>query len=379
MARFVRKFTKRFFIVSNIVFVIFFLFACANAWLNPVRWWFFSILGLVFPVLLILDIGFIIFWAIFRSRWVILPLAALVLAFTNLRVLIGFHVFSGFEQQKEKGSIRILTWNVAWFDAVNEGKPGHEGYREKMFDFIREQDPDIVCFQEYNELRKRDPRSNMGDMAKMGFVHYFKSIDYGKEDGPIEVGAAIFSKFPIEDTFRVRYPGPLALRASESLIGCDLTVNGRPIRLYTTHLQSVLFKAKDYQDIQAIKNADDSFYNASKSIVRKLRQAYALRSYQADLVRQELDNCPRPEILTGDFNDVPNSYTYFRIKGDRQDAFVRKGSGISQTFTHISPTLRIDYVLADKAFDVLQYKRVKLPYSDHYPVVVDLKLAEDSH
>jgi endonuclease/exonuclease/phosphatase family metal-dependent hydrolase len=161
------------------------------------------------------------------------------------------------------------------------------------------------------------------------------------------------------------------------LISADLLVNGKKIRIYTTHLQSVLFQKNDYRNIEIIKSANDSMMAASRSIVKKLRQGYAFRGGQADLVRNKLDSCPYPEIICGDFNDVPNSYTYFHIKGKRQDVFVRKGSGIGRSFTAVSPTLRIDYILADKAFDVLQYNRFLVPWSDHYPVVADLKLAED--
>ncbi len=94
-------------------------------------------------------------------------------------------------------------------------------------------------------------------------------------------------------------------------------------------------------------------------------------------MRNKLDSCPYPEIICGDFNDVPNSYTYFHIKGDRQDVFVGKERALDRSFTAVSPTLRIDYILADKRFDVLQYNRFLAPWSDHYPVVADLKLADE--
>ena len=118
-------------------------------------------------------------------------------------------------------------------------------------------------------------------------------------------------------------------------------------------------------------------YEAGKSIVNKLGMGYKFRGQQADIVRKHLDESPYPAIVCGDFNDVPNSYTYFQIKGNRQDVFVRKGNGIGRSFTAISPTLRIDYILADKKFDVLQYNRSLVPWSDHYPVVADLKLVEE--
>ncbi|MBS1935054.1 MAG: endonuclease/exonuclease/phosphatase family protein, partial [Bacteroidetes bacterium] len=157
-------------------------------------------------------------------------------------------------------------------------------------------------------------------------------------------------------------------------IAADINVNGDTIRVFTTHLQSVLFRSKDFRDLETIKNVDDSVLQASKSIVKKLRHAYSLRSGQADLVRGQLDKSPYPSIICGDFNDVPNSYTYFHIRGNKQDAFIKKGLGIGRTYVNLSPTLRIDYILADPEFSVLQCKRFNLPYSDHHPVVADLQL-----
>jgi endonuclease/exonuclease/phosphatase family metal-dependent hydrolase len=71
---------------------------------------------------------------------------------------------------------------------------------------------------------------------------------------------------------------------------------------------------------------------------------------------------------------VPNSYTYFKSKGDLQDAFLKKGHSIGRTFRYLSPTLRIDYILADKQLEVAQFNRVIAPYSDHYPVIADFKI-----
>src|SRR5688500_5460457 len=208
----------------------------------------------------------------------------------------------------------------------------------------------------------------------MQYPYSYRVIDYGRKNGPYEVGVAIFSRFPITDTMRIRYPGPESKRASESLIGVDLDVAGKPVRLFTTHLQSVLFRSNDYRNLEIIKSADDSLIMASKSIIRKLKQGYKQRGYQADLVRQQLDGSPHPEIICDDCNDVPNSYTYFHIKGNSKESFIRSSSGLGRSFAHVSPTLRIDYIMTDKVFEILQCKRFRLEYSDHYPVVADIKL-----
>jgi endonuclease/exonuclease/phosphatase family metal-dependent hydrolase len=44
----------------------------------------------------------------------------------------------------------------------------------------------------------------------------------------------------------------------------------------------------------------------------------------------------------------------------------------------ISPTLRIDYIMADPGFEVIHYKRFVVPYSDHYPIMTDLKLPAET-
>lgn len=87
-----------------------------------------------------------------------------------------------------------------------------------------------------------------------------------------------------------------------------------------------------------------------------------------------MDDSPYPVILCGDFNDIPNSFTYFKIKGDYNDAFLKSGFGIGRTFASLSPTLRIDFILADKKLRVSQFKKTKLYYSDHYPLVADFIL-----
>ena len=113
---------------------------------------------------------------------------------------------------------------------------------------------------------------------------------------------------------------------------------------------------------------------ASRSIAKKLSYAFRLRGNQAEQVRAELDKSPYRAAICGDFNDVPNSYTYFTIRGAWNDAFISKGFGIGRTYVHISPTLRIDYILADQRLPILQCRKFPLPYSDHNPVIADLQL-----
>ncbi len=369
-----KKVTKRFFIVVNIIIAALFLLACANSFLEPRHFWFIALLGLVFPALLILMIGFLVFWTLVRSKWALVPLFLLIFGWFHIHAFYAFNLSHRFEDAKQKDVIRVITWNVHYLDQMYRPNQQQQSQREPIINFLKQQNADIICLQEFFESDKSQYEANI-ELMKKEFktpYHYFVD-DYRQTKKLYEVGPVIFSRFPILETGRHEYLHN-SLKAVESLISADLLINNDTIRVYTTHLQSVLFRKKELRDLEKIKNVEDSLLLASRSIINKLKQAYAFRGGQAELVRQELDACPHPLLMCGDFNDVPNSYTYFHIKGSLQDAFLRRGFGIGRTYASVSPTLRIDYMLAGNQFQILQCKKVELPYSDHYPVIADMFL-----
>jgi len=376
----IRHFSRRLFVISNIVAVTLFLLACANSFLHPGRWWLISLLGLVFPLLLLLVLALFIFGLFFPScrRWSLLSLVALILGWPNIHAFWAFHPGEHFhfQQQKPPHSLRVLTWNCRSFDEFITRKRGSSGHRPQMLDFIGEQDADIICLQEFFNDRKGQDTNIAFIRDRLHYPYYYFSKDYGHLDGMYEAGIVIFSRYPFTDSLIVRYPQRNGMRTTESLIAADIKVGGDTIRVFTTHLQSVLFKSKDFHDIQIIKNVDDSILSASWSIAKKLRYAFRQRGDQAEQARAQLDKSPYPALICGDFNDVPNSYTYFTIRGNWKDAYISRGFGIGRTYVYISPTLRIDYILADPRLSVLQCRKFSLPYSDHNPVMADLQLPD---
>ncbi|MFY7898724.1 MAG: endonuclease/exonuclease/phosphatase family protein [Chitinophagaceae bacterium] len=108
-----------------------------------------------------------------------------------------------------------------------------------------------------------------------------------------------------------------------------------------------------------------------------MKPAFKRRAVQADIIKTELIASPHPSVICGDFNDVPNSYTYFTIKGNKQDAFLKKDFGIGRTFIALAPTLRIDYILVDNTFNVAQFDMVDEGLSDHIMLVSDIRLLKE--
>ena len=98
---------------------------------------------------------------------------------------------------------------------------------------------------------------------------------------------------------------------------------------------------------------------------------------QADQVRPWLDSCPHPLLFGGDLNDVPGSYAYWQLRGNRNDAFIEKGFGIGRTFMDLAPTLRIDHLFTSQRFEVAQCEVVYSSLSDHLPVITDVLLVSE--
>jgi len=366
-----RTFLLRFFIVLNFILVAAFLLACVAPYLNPVSWWFISWLGFTFPVLLILMVISILFWLFWKPRYSLLLLLVLLAGWKNISVFYAFHFSRDFNYEKPAGVLRVVTWNVARFIEIKKNNNAGSQIRSKMMEQLLDQDADILCLQEFHSSALNDYYDNISYIRKkLRYPFFYFSYD---EDGSKQYySSIIFSRLPIIDSGIVYYPSP---SFHEPLMHADIKFNDDTVRVFTTHLQSVQFKKRDYQRINEIKNYEDSLVSNSKTIFSKLRKGIEKRSIQANVIKDELRQSRYPVIFCGDFNDVPNSYTYFTIRGNMQDAFLEKGSGMGRSFTSISPTLRIDYILASKDLSVLQFDRIKKKYSDHYMLVTDLKLS----
>jgi endonuclease/exonuclease/phosphatase family metal-dependent hydrolase len=370
-----RKFTIRLILVLNIADGLLFLLACCNGFLHPEKWWFIAMLAFFFPLFLVLLLVFLFFWLVAYPRYALISVICLILGWQNIHAFFGFSLATNHFPHKDSASIRILTWNVRSWDEFSVKKPNVSAHRLPMLELMGKQDADILCFQEFYEPADSSKSNIRFITRKLGFPYFFFSRDFRNHLNKYESGSIIFSKFPVIATGQVRFDND-TFHKKESLIYADLNVNGKKIRVFTTHLQSVLFKARDFRNVEIIRNAEDSMLEASRSLVKKLKFALGLRGSQADIVRKQLDKSPYPVIICGDFNDVPNSYAYFQIRGNMQDAFIAKCFGVGRSYIYIAPTLRIDYILPSKKFSVIQTTNLNPPYSDHHAVMTDLRLRD---
>lgn len=375
MATGFRLFTKKIFVITNLVLVFFFLLSCLAPYLNPQTWWFFAFFGLAFPFLFILNLLFIAGWLIImRPRYALISGIALLFSIKSILVCFAFHNPEGFDYKKDPARLRVVTWNVARFIELKRNSNQGSQKRLQMFDLLRQQDADVLCLQEFHTSTDSNYYDNIAPIQKeLGYPYYYFSFD---NDGDRHYySSIIFSRYPFIDTGRIRFPRPTL---PDVLMYADIRKGDDTVRIYTTHLQSNQLGKFDYDRIRKIKSGEDSMVANSKTIIGKIRKGFVRRSIQAGVVKEIMSNSPHPKLLCIDMNDVPNSYAYTTIRGELQDAFLKKGFGIGRTFTGVSPTLRIDYIFADNNFRVKQFNRVVKYFSDHFMLVADVELKKQA-
>jgi len=318
---------------------------------------------------------FFIYWIIRRKKWAFLCIAVLLAGWQQVAVFFSLHTSKPFVAEKKTGTLRVLSWNVsAWGETARGDR---KNKMDTMVSLIKNSNADVVCLQEYLFYKNKKFRDTIIPALRESgyqYAYFAKTNVLGRLYTTSFITAiVVLSKYPIADTARYMYNED---NFSEPLVCADIKISNQTIRFITTHLQSVRFASNDYEALHNLKEPVSASIDQTRSVLWKIRHAYIKRAKQADMLHEKIKESPYPVIMCGDFNDVPNSYTYFTAKGNLQDAFLQKGSGFGRTFRFISSTLRIDYILADKKFDVLQYNTFHVPFSDHYPVVADFDIDE---
>ena len=366
-----RNLSRRFLAMINLGLALIFVLACFQHWLSPETFWFIGYLSIAFPYLFVVVTLFLFFWIFAKQHklYILISLVALAIGYKQIGVLFSLQQ-NNYVQKKEPGNIRVMTWNIMSFNGFKAGVKEREKNADRIFDIIKDSDADVVCLQEYGQFESpKLGRSYLKQMAKIGYKEHVLSRDYNRVTYSYSSGVAIFSKHPIIAKERIPYRS-----SAESLLLADVKIGNDTIRFFTTHLQSYKFSAVELEQIEKIKDTEKPGLNQSKSLISKMQRAFRNRGAQVDQAAPVIEKSQYPQVVCLDMNDVPTSYAYWKIRGDRTDAFLAKGFGMGITYQSILPTLRLDYIFSHPAFEVTQVKILNQQYSDHLPVMADFRL-----
>lgn len=357
---------------SGLIFLLC-LLACLSPFVHAGKYPIIGLLGLVFPLLYLSSFVLTIYWAFKKSKWLWPGIVIMLAGLFQFTMVFGLGFSGKFKEEKGGGNIRIVSWNISSWGLTNRNNRNKASYRYEMTDLLNKTDADVICLQEYHFLREKTLRDTLiPELREKGYNYFFfarSKYTMRLYSSAHVTGVVIASKFPIADTGHFSYGDD---DYAEPLIYTDIRFNNKMVRIFTTHLQSVRFEPYDYAALHNLKEPVNASVTQSRAVAWKLKQAFKKRALQAVLLHKKIEESPHPVILCGDFNDVPGSYAYYIARGNLQDAFLKTGLGFGRTYRFLSPTLRIDYIMADKKFTVAQYKKIVVPFSDHYPIMADI-------
>ena len=206
MAARYKQFAKRFFLFLNSLVALLFLLVCLIPYVDVARWWPVSMLGLGFPFLFLLLVLFIFFWAIMAPRYILLSLLTLAVGYKSIAVFFAANAPSTFDYQKRGTTVRVLSWNVARFLEQKRNNNPNSQKRLKMLDLIKQQNADVLCFQEFFTSIDSNLYNNIKAVQALGYPYFYHAWD---PDGYKQwFGQAIFSRYPILDSGKAYYPWP---------------------------------------------------------------------------------------------------------------------------------------------------------------------------
>jgi endonuclease/exonuclease/phosphatase family metal-dependent hydrolase len=337
-----------------------------SAWLpfiNPRQLWPAGPIGLIFPLCWCLNLLFIPFWIIRKKRFYLLSVAGILLTLNA-----AYHSFGLHPGGNDKSEFTVMTFNTSSMglkDYVED-----TALKSRIYHTLQEASPDILCLQEfYTNEREGFTDHIIGLKESLHYPYHYFTNDKTSWN-TWHYGIVLFSKYPIINAVKIPC-GKSTVGSGSSILQADVQINGQTIRILTAQLQSFMFKSSDYSFIHL---KDPGNMGEGKSLAGKMRRTIYKRMEQVSLLASQIAASPYPTIVCGDFNDTPVSYTYNTISDHMQDAFLAKGWGMGRTLSFLSPTLRIDYIMAQSNFNIHSYKTFRQKGFEHFPVMAGFSL-----
>ncbi|PZX55687.1 endonuclease/exonuclease/phosphatase family protein [Algoriphagus chordae] len=242
--------------------------------------------------------------------------------------------------QEEYPEFKVLTYNIYHGESpTNPGRPNID----EIAELIILMQPEVVALQEMDSMTTRlatvygEKINWVAELAKKtGYRGYFaKAMDFA-EGG---YGEGVLVKKALNYQTQA-LPNP---------------EGGEP-------------RAAAWVKIE-LKNRQELYFGAT----HLCHQFPENRLAQLEAITSYADSLPKPAFWAGDLNFAPSSEEYKSINTKWTDAGL-EAKDDSPTFISEAGK-RIDYVWYDSEhFELVDYQVIDVPYSDHYPVLVTLRL-----
>lgn len=373
---FLKLFWKYIFRISiglNILVALFLIGAVLAWYVAPSKIIAFSFLGLAFGAILFVNFLFVLLW-IFARKWKCLGIQVLFLICCYVPITTYFPIsFSTPEDEISSDSFKILSYNIRSFNWWT----GDKAKNNPIFEYILEQNPDIICLQEFSAEKKTTKNGglSLAEIDERFRDYKFKDFYNSRNnDATVQYGLAIYSKYPILRKEQVHM-----LSTFNGGIVYELEIKGRKVTLANIHMESNRITSDDkklYSDFLRKRN-DVQLTEVAHNIKDRMSASFTKREFQVGQINKALDLFNNETVVVcGDFNDTPISYVYKNVKGNLVDSFVESGSGLGITYNENMFLFRIDYIFHSENLKAYNFRVGDRKISDHYPVWTTLEFVD---
>ena len=316
--------------------------------IDPAKAWFFTLFGLLYPVLLPLVFVLFIWSLLRRSRMRLVLLLALLPSI----FIAGRYVQLKGPETEQEADLKLISYNVGLFAHGPKDKQDRLELADSVCAYLRKANADIICLQEFY-LPSSVPFEQYLHRQFPGYqLEYY--VHTGKSG---HAGNITLSRLPVSSRGKDVFE-----KSTNLALWTDIQLEQSTLRFYNCHFESYNISLP-----ALLKGFRDDALIEETGI--KMRRSIKGRPAQVAEVLRGVDAAPVRSVMLGDFNDNPLSYTYFRLIRGRKDSFVQAGKGFGATYSSFWPLLRIDYILYPPELEAVSYKVDKVRYSDHYPII----------
>lgn len=342
-------------LIINLLFAGALIVSTLAGSIEPSRMAVVSILSYGYVIFVLANVLFIIMWLCF-SRWEFLISVAAIVSRLSF-IPLFFQIGGTTEAVQDEDVLRVMTFNMHDLNGLDSDTLMKADSGAVLFlRMLNEEQPDVICIQEYNARRKLGLKDSL---AALGYTNHYSV--HGEKKMAQNI---LFTRLPIVrgDEMNERTKFYVDLKKGDNLV-----------RVCCVHLDSYELNEDDYESLERLTHAktDSSTHKLLHKFTQTTRQHE--QEWKEELLPL-IESTGIPFVIAGDFNDTPASYFYQQASKLLKDSYVEQGRGFGTTYHGPFPAFRIDYILHSPDMEALSYKRISTPISDHYPIVVDLRI-----
>ncbi len=349
-------------IASFLLFLLTILAAYGGK-VNPEIFPYFAWLTLMLPYLAMASMVVCLCWLL-SHRFITagIGILSLVAAWGPISSALPMH-FSKKPENPDR-TFTFMTWNIihSWDQTQGIDSSSMIGKQKgnASFRYVINSGADIVNLQ---ELWGPEP----GETPNMEeFIDSLRKT-YPYVAGDIHTDFKLFSKYPVKKIQDLNWFSHYVAKLPWG-----------NLNIINTHLPSYSLTDKErmvMKELISVKKTEDGIKELKGSIRSKLNESFRYRTLIAQELKKYIESVKGPLIVAGDFNDVPESYTYRLMRSaDLSDAYIDTSFGHMITYNQHLFYFHLDQIFYRKEnLKALKVTKGKVKYSDHYPLIAEFE------